>query len=149
MKSSMNAKNYIMYDKFLKGKYTKDFYNRIFDGYRYAVVDYYNELCVSGAFAKIDVSIKRLFEDIFSWLEFNRQDVAVGCGGQKNYNISSLADLANKRTAVWGTGSAALRLLDEYHISLKEKDYFINGNLKSGQTSIFCEKRYIHQRMWY
>lgn len=135
----MSANMYIIYDKFLSGKFQMKFYKRIYDFYKYAIINYYNELCEGDILLRLNDSMKKLFVDVFNWLELNKQyflqDLA-NC-----YNTSLLPDLANRKIFIWGTGAAALRLLDEYHITLKEKDCFVNTNLKSGETSTFCEKK--------
>lgn len=133
------ANSYVLYDKFFAGKYAQDLYKRIYEFYKNAIINYYNELCVTDNSFKADNSIKKLYEKVSGWLDLHKQYREY----QENlyYNINFLADLANRKVICWGTGTAAKRLLDKYHISLKEKDFFINGTLESGQTSIFCNKK--------
>lgn len=132
------ANSFILYDKFFDGKYTQNLYKSIYEFYRNAIINYYNELCVADTPSKANESIKKLYEKVSDWLDLHKQykehqEILY-------YNISYLADLAHRKVICWGTGKAAERMLDKYHISLKEIDFFINGTLESGQTSTFCDK---------
>lgn len=45
------------------------------------------------------------------------------------FSLEKFSDIANKKVFYWGTGTGAEKTIEKYHISLKDNDMFVDGNV--------------------
>ncbi len=115
---------HIGFFKFFGEKYESDFEIIIKSEYQEAVKSYFQDL-VSGTIPMMSELYKTYFNIIMEWLQIHQTQIS---NIRIPFSLEVFSEMAHKKTIIWGTGIAASRFIEQYHIPIHSDTFFVDNN---------------------
>ena len=115
---------HIGFFKFFGEKYESDFEIIIKSEYQEAVKSYFQDL-VSGTIPMMSELYKTYFNIVMEWLQIHQTQIS---NIRIPFSLEVFSEMAHKKTIIWGTGIAASRFIEQYHIPIHSDTFFVDNN---------------------
>lgn len=107
------------------GKEHKAEYARLIKGtYKQAVSKYFLALA-SGKFPELSERYKEYFKVVYEWLLVHEPEEE---NKRIPFSLKRFGEIAKRKTAIWGTGSGARRIIEQHNIPLHPDTFFVDNS---------------------
>lgn len=126
----MSAFAHIAFFEFFGKRNEADYVQLIKELYATAIKLYY-KLIVSEKIPPIKKLYMDYFKTVMEWLHIHG---TVEERNRVSFSLKSFSEIFNNKIALWGTGLEAYRIIEKYHIPLRDDTFFVdNDNQKHGK----------------
>lgn len=134
-KDIISAFGHIGFYNFFGKKYESEYVNLIKNLYRDAIKEYLSELITVGIPKLLSCYIEDL-KIVVEWLQVHdKKEKSV----RIPFSLNRFGELWKRKTIIWGTGSTAIKIINEYNIPINEDTFFVDNNTNK-QGSEFMGK---------
>lgn len=123
-KSMMAAFAHVGYYEFFGREHGEKYFELIKKLYIGAIKEYHLAL-VSGDIPKLSEKYMQYAKTVTEWLQEHHMPSAYV---RKPFSLKKYSEIANKQTAIWGTGSAAHKIIEQFGIPVNEDTFFVDNN---------------------
>lgn len=119
-----SAFGHIGYYMFFGKQHEAEYVKLIKNAYKDAIKEYLSEL-INGNIPKLSKLYKEYLEVVVEWLQVHDKEKI---NNRIPFSLSKFSETFRKKTIIWGTGTLAVKIINEYNLPIHEDTFFVDNN---------------------
>ncbi len=130
-----SAFGHIGFYNFFGRKNEEEYVKLIKNLYKNAVKEYLSVL-ITGSIPELSKRYKEYLKEVIEWLQVHDKE---NTNRRIPFSLNKFSETFKKKTIIWGTGTLAIKIINEYSLPIHKDTFFVDNN-PSKQGTSFMEK---------